>query len=256
MELIVVGFHRSGTSLLTQLLHASGLFVGERLLGAQPSNPYGHFEDMEAMELHQDIMRAAGLDWQVDHQHMFFLDRRHWAAMETIAEKRTVGSRRWGFKDPRVCFFLGQWKHVLPTAKFVMVYRDPAECARSLHARHSAGYLDKSGPAAEHLRFFRQPDHALRMWDAHNRMMLAFARHHLDDCMVIPTTYLHDGYPVVARINQRFGFDLDEVPTSAVFDASATTRRTSPHWVHDQEVYTRVTKTWEELERLTRLTEA
>jgi hypothetical protein len=36
--LIVAGFHRSGTSLVCQLLDRAGLFLGYELVGFEPSN--------------------------------------------------------------------------------------------------------------------------------------------------------------------------------------------------------------------------
>jgi hypothetical protein len=43
-QLFVVGFHRSGTSLVCQLLRQAGVFFGYGLLGAFFSNLYGRFE--------------------------------------------------------------------------------------------------------------------------------------------------------------------------------------------------------------------
>jgi hypothetical protein len=42
----VVGMHRSGTSMITHLLHSCGLYLGpaDRLLKAEKTNPLGHFE--------------------------------------------------------------------------------------------------------------------------------------------------------------------------------------------------------------------
>ena len=51
--LLVAGFHRSGTSVVTDLLQRSGLYVGEELLDPAPSNPYGHFEDTEVVDIHE-----------------------------------------------------------------------------------------------------------------------------------------------------------------------------------------------------------
>ena len=64
-QLIVVGFHRSGTSLLCQLLHRTGLFLGYDLLGAAFSNPHGHFEDIEVFSLHEQILADNGQTWLV-----------------------------------------------------------------------------------------------------------------------------------------------------------------------------------------------
>src|SRR3712207_4073700 len=51
--IILAGSHRSGTSLLGRYLMASGVNVGKTLLGPLPSNPYGHFEDLELVQLHE-----------------------------------------------------------------------------------------------------------------------------------------------------------------------------------------------------------
>jgi hypothetical protein len=256
VELVVVGFHRSGTSLLTQLLHAAGLFVGDELLGAMASNPYGHFEDREVLELHRAIMDDHGAGWQITGPTAFHIDALYWDRMRAFVRKRQAAHKVWGFKDPRVCFFLGAWKYLMPDAKFVMVYRDPAECARSLETRHARDYFRGSGNADAHLRFFREPDHALKMWDAHNREMVAFARRHTADCLVLPYSHLPSGLPVIERINRRFGAGLDVVPNEAVFDAAATTSRRDPLWVHDPGVASRAQQTWQLLEELAQQTGA
>jgi hypothetical protein len=64
-QLIVAGFHRSGTSLVCQLLHRAGLFLGYDLMGAAFSNPYGHFEDTEVHHLHEQILADNGHTWMV-----------------------------------------------------------------------------------------------------------------------------------------------------------------------------------------------
>jgi hypothetical protein len=256
VQLLVVGSHRSGTSLLTQLLHSGGLFVGDDLLGALPSNPYGHFEDREVLELHREIMSDHGVNWQVDEVQEFYIAPRYWRQMQEFAQKRAAKHRNWGFKDPRVCLFLGAWKYVLPDARFVIVYRDPADCVRSMESRQAGDYFRGAGNAEHHLRFFNRPDHGLRLWDVYNRSAVAFARRHLDDCLVLPFTHLQSGYPVIRRINERFGGDLQEVSTEAVFDANVTDGRRYRQWVHDAAVAARVTATWRNLEELSLQTEA
>lgn len=73
-QLIITGFHRSGTSTTAQLLHRAGLFFGYELLEALPSNPYGHFEDREVVNLHPQIL--AGDVWA-------------WVGSESLREWRT-----------------------------------------------------------------------------------------------------------------------------------------------------------------------
>ncbi len=64
-QLIVAGFHRSGTSLTCQLLHHAGLFLGYDLLGPAFSNPHAHFEDIEILNFHRQILVDNGQTWLV-----------------------------------------------------------------------------------------------------------------------------------------------------------------------------------------------
>jgi hypothetical protein len=255
VELIVTGFHRSGTSMVTQLLHRAGLFVGEDLLDAEDSNPYGHFEDREVLAIHRDILGDSGADWALAATIPFFIREERWAEMASFVARRQSHHKDWGFKDPRTCLFLGAWKYLLPDSRFVLVYRHPSDCARSLRRRQAEEYFSGRGNAASHLRFFRELDHAFKMWDVYNRHLIAFARAHVDDCLVLPFERLSDEYPLIRAVNRRFGIELEEVPTVAVFDPTVVTD--SPHAlpVYGGRVRARVAETWRDLEDLGRKTE-
>lgn len=258
MQIIIAGFHRSGTSLMTQLLHRAGLFVGDELLGAMPSNTYGHLEDRDFLRLHRAILGRHGHEWQWDAAFPFHIGRDHWNRMSRLARERDMAHETWGFKDPRVCLFLGAWKHVLPDAKVVMVYRDPAECVRSLEQRQASEYFrgeenpveDRRDRPEDHLRFFTEPDHGLRMWDNYNRAMINFARGHADDCLVVSHDDLVAGRPVVEEVCARFGARLQPVSVAEIYDARVVGSRAAPQRVADEEVARRVLRTWADLEDL------
>ena len=258
MQIIVAGFHRSGTSLMTQLLHRAGLFVGSELLGAMPSNRYGHFEDRDFLRLHRAILARHGTEWQWDASFPYYIGRDHWNRMARLARERDVAHETWGFKDPRVCLFLGPWKHVMPDAKVVMVYRDPGECVRSLEQRQARDYFqgqdepdeESLATADDHLRFFTEPDHGLRMWETYNRAMVDFARHHPSDCLVVSYEDLVDGLPVVEQVRQRFGVRLGSATVDEVYDAEVVGSRAAPQRVADDEVARGVRRTWGDLEEL------
>ena len=60
--LLILGMHRSGTSLAASLLESAGLHVGQRLLGANASNPRGHFEDEDFVEFQQAVLRRLDMN--------------------------------------------------------------------------------------------------------------------------------------------------------------------------------------------------
>ena len=59
----VLGMHRSGTSLLARLLNLLGCKLPKDLLGANESNPSGHWESLKAIEINDALLRALGRRW-------------------------------------------------------------------------------------------------------------------------------------------------------------------------------------------------
>ena len=54
--IIVVGMHRSGTSLVSCLLHEFGFAFGGPHLEPQPDNPRGFWEHREIVRIHDDFL--------------------------------------------------------------------------------------------------------------------------------------------------------------------------------------------------------
>lgn len=158
---IIAGMHRSGTSLVASLARAAGIDVGARLLRANYDNPRGFFEDEDFRELHEAVLRRQGRDALGPDFAVVAPEARERAqALALIAARGT--NRAWGFKDPRATLFLEFWDELLPDARYVLLYRHPAEVALSLLRRGDPG------PA-------RSPWRAVRAWEAYNARLLAFA---------------------------------------------------------------------------------
>ena len=60
VQIIVTGFHRSGTSMAMQSLKKAGVHIGDSQLVANLSNPDGLFEDVEAVKLHDRWLAPTG----------------------------------------------------------------------------------------------------------------------------------------------------------------------------------------------------
>ena len=255
-QLIVAGFHRSGTSLVCRLLHRAGLFLGYDLMGAAFSNPYGHFEDVEVVRLHEQLLADNGQTWMVSEPFLPVIVEPHWRGMERIVQLRNAEHSLWGFKDPRVCSFMMAWKHLLPGAKVLLVYRHFSDTTYSLGRRQSTELFSKpTGPQRMYRRFWEEPDLALRMWLTHNEALLTFARTYPEDTLAMSMDMAQSGFPIIKAINQRWGFGLDEVAASEVIDPTITERRASRQPVSDRGLIDRVDATWQALEQLGEQTE-
>lgn len=140
---IVLGFHRSGTSMTTRLLSMLGVDLGpeEEMLPAGPGNVHGYWELEWMNELNDEILEALGasaldppgngVDWRWSPR----LDELRVEARERL--DRSFGSAPlWGFKDPRTCLTLPFWRELLAErgarVSFVVCVRSPAESVRSM----------------------------------------------------------------------------------------------------------------------------
>lgn len=138
----VVGMHRSGTSMVTHLLHHSGLHLGppDRILGPHESNPKGHFENLDFIDVNADLLNHFGGSWDApplleegweeDPSLGPILDKAE-TLLKAFAEEPV-----WGWKDPRTTLFLPFWKSLLPDMRLVVCIRNPIEVAKSLEARN------------------------------------------------------------------------------------------------------------------------
>ena len=255
-QLIVAGFHRSGTSLVCQLLHQAGLFLGYDLLKSAFSNLYGHFEDTEVLDLHQQILADNGRTWLVSEPFLPIITGSRWQEMEQIVQRRNAEHELWGFKDPRVCLFMMVWKYLLPNARALLVYRHFSDTTYSLGRRQSTElFSNPTGPQGIYRRFWKEPDLALRMWLTHNDALLTFAHTYPEDTLAVSLDMVRSGFPVIRAINQRWGLDLDEVSASEVFDPAVTDGRTGKQPISDRRLIGRLDTTWQALEQLSRQTE-
>ena len=137
----VLGMHRGGTTVVSQILVALGLDlgVGKGLVGATRSNRYGHYEVRKITDLNEEMLRSLGRSWlspQVDPVLVAALAEGTFRerALEILSNQ--FGDKPWFLKDPRLSLLLPFWREVLPTQPVVVgVTRSPAAIAKSLSIR-------------------------------------------------------------------------------------------------------------------------
>jgi hypothetical protein len=63
----IAGAHRSGTSMLTRLLHACGLYLGPEsaLMPAQADNPEGFWEHLGFVAVNDELLNELGGAWDL-----------------------------------------------------------------------------------------------------------------------------------------------------------------------------------------------
>lgn len=141
MPVYIAGMHRSGTSMVTQRLHLSGLYLGpaRQLMPATADNEDGYWENLKFVTLNDEILREFGGTWDLPPAFPPRLDEdarfeRLKARAESLLRKFT-GHEPWGWKDPRNSLTLPFWRRLLPSFKVVVCLRNPYEVYLSLRQR-------------------------------------------------------------------------------------------------------------------------
>ena len=142
---LVLGMHRSGTSLCAHVLSAMGIDMADEV-GEASSNARGHWERWEIVELHDRILELFNRSYYGPF-HDFSLPEAWWADPRVVQIKqeiiafleRRMGRARFGFKDPRTVRLMPLWHQITNDLKLVpkvvLSLRNPAQVARSLNAR-------------------------------------------------------------------------------------------------------------------------
>ncbi len=144
--ILVLGMHRSGTSVLTRIFNLMGASVSANLMPATEENPSGYWESMQIAKFNNKLLQSAGTNWKSDApvpENWFnHPDRNHdLSDAKKIIQSEFAGEEIFVLKCPRFCLLLPFWKTVfreMGIEVFVtIVLRDPIQVAKSLSARAS-----------------------------------------------------------------------------------------------------------------------
>jgi hypothetical protein len=145
---IVAGMHRSGTSVVTNALSLLGADLPLRLMRPGKNNPIGFFEPQVIVDLHDQVLAAAGSswsDWRKFPDDWFGSEECERLRERIIAAFHSdFGDSRLALiKDPRLCRILPLWQSIFEQmnwrAYYVLPYRNPIEVVQSLAARNHFG---------------------------------------------------------------------------------------------------------------------
>lgn len=175
--LLVLGMHRSGTSVVTQLLSIAGAKLPDDLLGANPGNEFGHFEPKWMIERDDRLLQDLGNSW--DEWSRIDLDaaprevvRAYVADLGNFVARERGDAALMVLKEPRICRILPLVLQALAAEKteplIVIPYRNPLEVAGSLQAR------DKMSPREGVLLWLRHLIDAERDSRGFKRSFIAY----------------------------------------------------------------------------------
>lgn len=168
--IVVLGMHRSGTSLVSRMLDSVGVHMGDDL--------ESNHESLSFQSVNRWLLSEQGASWT-----------RPAPALRAFRDEATVGAvaeaaagiwsetphtfgdpgetGAWGWKDPRNTITLPVWASIFPDARVVHVVRSGIDVALSLQRRELRSFKVFRG-GVEVLRppFLRR---CFRLWDVYTR---------------------------------------------------------------------------------------
>ncbi len=138
--ILIVGMHNSGTSILAEILHKSGVFLG---------NNMAHYEShFFSIFLNDLLIMGGGNNWAKlpllsIEEVMSFRDtvgpfiKKHWVA--DYLQWGYDGISKWGIKDPRLCVLLPLYLEIFPEATVIHIRRNLDDVAASLCQKKKRG---------------------------------------------------------------------------------------------------------------------
>jgi hypothetical protein len=143
--IVVLGMHRSGTSVITRGLQVLGVELGDNLMPPyEGNNASGFWEDVDINALNIEMLHSLNSDWHfltpIQPADVDTLSRNGYLqrAVELL-QKKTATAKVFGFKDPRIAKLLSFWKKVFTDGQmsvdYVVVIRHPLSVRDSLAKR-------------------------------------------------------------------------------------------------------------------------
>jgi hypothetical protein len=137
-RIIVLGTERSGTSLVTEMVHRWGAYAGEpdQLTAANEHNPQGQWEYKPLWDFLVEVGDfAKGVTWWDAAFEAHITAKLQRPALRgkarTLMAAMECAGRPWVWKDPALCHFLPFWKPIWGDVAYVITVRHPHDVARS-----------------------------------------------------------------------------------------------------------------------------
>ncbi len=137
--ILILGMHRSGTSLIAELIDKWGAFGNNSFLPTDYRNPQGYWEYEPLVHFNRRLLVSVGAQSFVppsDQDAAMLRERASepaWKndAVQLLASMES-GKRMWYWKDPRLSVTLPFWQQFWVNAVYVIAVREPLDIALSL----------------------------------------------------------------------------------------------------------------------------
>jgi hypothetical protein len=200
MIYVVLGMHKSGTTLVSQILHQSDISMVEAIDEARSYDKGNQWERESTKQINHELLGSA---------HKYSLVAR--LPPDGVVDDPVIANKMrelinhyntlfqdWGFKDPRTALVFGQWSHVLPEHVVIAVYRRPEEVWK---------HYWNSTKGKRRLTVLR---HCLACWCEYNQAIINAIHNTQSKSIVISYSRLMQGQDEFSRLESFVGRPLSD----------------------------------------------
>jgi hypothetical protein len=200
---IVLGMHKSGTTLVSQILHVSGINMGFDIDDERFQYSGNQCESPTVNAINNDILGSYGLS-SIDMGNTPGLRESEDIQEKAQAFIRTTSQfARWGIKDPRMCLTYVVWKRILPEHALILVYRNPLQVWKH--------YVDRSyRNVFDYLKVFKR-------YIEYNKAIIEIMHNHYGPVLVVNYNRLMDGNEEFQRLQRFVGFALKDMRDTKLY---------------------------------------
>lgn len=221
--IILLGMHRSGTSLLARILSELGIYMG--------NDVNIHHESKYFLKANENILSICHTDWDYPRQveylyedNISFENTFHHFEKEINSlnfQKEYIGrynrllkpqlnkDYKWGWKEPRTTITFPIWSKIFPDAKFIYLYRNGIDVAASLYYReiNRRGVIHSKPYSLRCLNL----DRAFELWEEYNTFFFENMNYIPPDNLIIISyeEFLKEPQKIVGRINNFIKLTVD-----------------------------------------------
>lgn len=146
---ILLGMHRSGTTMIARLLDELGLFLGAKVQGDHEAVYFLELNDLLFKNVNATWDHPAGMLAFLQHEaatrmsvrclrgDLLSRSMRRFLGLKNAMQYRSIEAfgGPWGWKDPRNVFTLPLWLELFPGARIINIVRNGIDVAASLMVR-------------------------------------------------------------------------------------------------------------------------
>jgi len=138
MVIVILGMHRSGTSVIANVVRILGVDMGKKFIKPDWANETGYWEDIDFVMQNKKILKDMGGNWGTifSRKQMIKQKKNYGNKIYKLVSRKQRRKTHWGWKDPRTCFTIEHYHPYLKAPRYIVMKRKQEDVVASLTRKY------------------------------------------------------------------------------------------------------------------------